>query len=59
MLFTGGAIIGAAAPVIAGLVNTTWDFRGVVIYAGSIAAVGALLALIVPIRKAVAAQRDP
>ena len=59
MLFTGGAIIGASAPVIAGLVYSNLDFEGLVIYAGVIAAVGALLAAVVPIRKALAANTDP
>jgi len=37
MLFTGGAIIGASAPVIAGLVYSNLEFEGLVIYAGVIA----------------------
>ncbi len=57
MIFTGGAIIGAVAPVIAGVINSTWDFQGVVIYAGSIAALGAVLALVVPMRGSSASRR--
>jgi len=48
MLFTGGAIIGALSPLVAGLVFTNWYFHGVVLYAGSIAGLGALLALVLP-----------
>ena len=59
MLFTGGAIIGASAPVIAGLVYTTWEFSGLVVYAGSIAGLGALVALVVPIRRVLAAGPGP
>ena len=59
MLFTGGAIIGASAPVIAGLVYTSWEFSGLVFYAGSIAGFGALVALVVPIRKALVAGPGP
>ena len=59
MLFTGGAIIGASAPVIAGLVYSNLEFEGLVIYAGVIAAVGAVLAAIVPIRKVLASGSGP
>ena len=48
VLFAGGSLIGAIAPVIAGAVNTNWNFDGVVIFVGSLAAVGALISLIAP-----------
>ena len=52
MLFTGGAIVGAISPVIAGAINQTWDFHGVVVYAGCIAALAALIAALAPLREA-------
>jgi len=50
VLFSGGAVIGAAAPWIAGFINQSAGFQGVIWFAGSIAAVGACLALVAPIR---------
>ena len=49
MLFTGGAIVGAISPVVAGWVNGTWGFSGVVLYAGVIAAVATFIAAVAPI----------
>jgi MFS family permease len=48
VLFAGGSLIGAIAPVIAGAINTNWNFDGVVIFVASLAAVGALISLIAP-----------
>ncbi|MEX0763192.1 MAG: MFS transporter [Dehalococcoidia bacterium] len=48
LMFAGGAVIGAFAPVAAGAINSRWDFQGVVIFAGSIATIGALIAMIAP-----------
>ncbi|MDA1256567.1 MAG: MFS transporter [Chloroflexi bacterium] len=48
VLFAGGALIGAAAPVVAGAINTHWDFDGVVVFVAIIAAVGAAFALVAP-----------
>ena len=59
MLFTGGAIIGASAPVIAGLIYSNLDFEGLVIYAGVIAAIGAFFAAVVPIRKVLSSGPGP
>ena len=51
MLFTGGAIVGAISPVVAGAINTAWDFHGVVVYAGCIAALAAVIAALAPLRE--------
>ena len=48
MLFTGGAIVGAISPVVAGAINTQWDFHGVVVYSGCIAAVATVIAAFAP-----------
>jgi len=53
LLFSGGAVIGGIAPYLAGFINESAGFQGVVWFAGSIAAVGAVLALILPIGKRV------
>ena len=58
MLFTAGAIVGAISPVLAGAINSSWDFDGVIVYAGSIAALTALIAAIAPLRAA-SAGRSP
>ncbi len=49
MIFTGGAIVGAIGPVIAGFVNRSWEFQGVIIYVASIATVAAVIAAFAPI----------
>ncbi|MBM3959022.1 MAG: MFS transporter [SAR202 cluster bacterium] len=49
MMFAGGSVIGAVAPVFAGAINARWEFQGVVIFAAAIAAAGVLAALVVPI----------
>ena len=51
MLFTGGAIVGAISPVVAGAINTQWDFHGVVVYAGCIAALAAVIAALAPLHE--------
>ena len=48
MLFTGGAIVGAISPVVAGAINTQWDFHGVVVYSGCIAALATVIAAFAP-----------
>ncbi len=47
-LFAGGALIGAGAPVIAGVINTEWNFDGVVIFVAILAALGAVISLVAP-----------
>ena len=51
ILFTGGAIVGAGSPVLAGAINSNWDFEGVIIYAGCITALAALIAALAPLRQ--------
>ena len=55
MLFTGGAVVGAISPVVAGAINGQWGFTGVVVYAATIAAIAAVIAAIAPMRTAVGA----
>lgn len=47
-LFAGGALIGAIAPVVAGAINTSWNFDGVVIFVATLAALGALISFVAP-----------
>ena len=51
LIFTGGSVVGSLSPILAGKIFETNDFEGIVIYCGAIAAVGALLALIMPMRR--------
>ncbi len=53
LIFTGGSVVGSLSPILAGKIFETNDFEGIVIYCGAIAAVGALLALILPMRRLV------
>jgi FSR family fosmidomycin resistance protein-like MFS transporter len=53
MLFAGGAVIGSLSPVIAGVIYERSGFEGVVWFCGSIALVGAALAVALPVRKRV------
>ena len=55
VLFSGGAVIGAIAPYAAGFINQSAGFQGVIWFAGSIAALGALLAMFVPFGNSVRA----
>jgi MFS family permease len=48
LLFAGGSVVGAVAPVAAGAINESWGFHGVVWLAAALSAAGALLAFIVP-----------
>jgi FSR family fosmidomycin resistance protein-like MFS transporter len=48
MLFTGGAVVGAVSPVIAGWVNGNWGFSGVILYAATIVAVASVIAAVAP-----------
>jgi FSR family fosmidomycin resistance protein-like MFS transporter len=48
VLFAGGALIGAVAPIVAGVLNTQWNFDAVVIFVAAIAIVGTVLALVAP-----------
>ncbi len=51
LLFAGGSLIGAIAPVVAGAVNTSWGFQGVVLFVGGMAAAGSLIAFLAPRRR--------
>ena len=53
LIFTGGSVVGSLSPILAGKIFETNNFEGIVIYCGAIAAVGALLALILPMRRLV------
>ena len=51
LIFTGGSVVGSLSPILAGKIFETNNFEGIVIYCGAIAAVGAVLALILPMRR--------
>ena len=51
LIFTGGSVVGSLSPILAGKIFETNNFEGIVIYCGVIAAVGAVLALILPMRR--------
>ena len=53
LIFTGGSVVGSLSPILAGKIFETNNFEGIVIYCGAIAAVGAVLALILPMRRLV------
>ena len=59
VLFAGGALIGAGAPVAAGAINTHWSFDGVVIFVAIIAAVGAAFAVVAPMGRGPGGAPDP
>ena len=50
LMFTGGAVIGSLTPIAAGFINQSNGFEGVVIFAGIIAAAGAILSLVLPMK---------
>lgn len=55
LMFLGGAVIGAATPILAGkLFYDPYGFTGVVWFAGSLAATGAVLAVILPVKRRLA-----
>lgn len=51
LMFAGGAVIGSVSPVVAGVIYASHGFTGVVWFAGSIAAVGAVLAVVLPTKR--------
>ena len=51
LLFAGGAVIGSLSPVIAGFIYESSGFTGVVWFCGAIATVGAVLAIVLPMRR--------
>jgi len=48
VLFAGGSLVGAVAPILAGVLNTHWSFDAVVIFVAIVAAVGTALAIVAP-----------
>jgi MFS transporter, FSR family, fosmidomycin resistance protein len=50
LMFSGGAVIGSFTPIAAGFINQSSGFEGVIIFSGAIAAVGAVLSLILPMK---------
>ena len=50
LMFSGGAVIGSFTPIAAGFINQSSGFHGVIIFSGAIAAVGALLSLVLPMK---------
>ena len=51
LMFAGGSIIGSLTPIVAGIINQSNGFQGVVIFAGAMATIGAVLSLILPMAK--------
>ncbi len=51
LMFTGGSVIGALSPLLAGKIFEISGFEGVIIYCGLIATAGAALALVLPMRR--------
>jgi hypothetical protein len=50
-MFAGGSIVGSLTPIVAGIINQSNGFQGVVIFAGAMATIGAVLSLILPMAK--------
>jgi DHA1 family multidrug resistance protein-like MFS transporter len=50
LMFSGGAVIGSLTPIAAGFINQESGFHGVIIFSGAIAAMGALLSLVLPMK---------
>jgi len=51
LMFAGGSIIGSLTPIVAGIINQSNGFQGVVIFAGAMATIGAVLSLMLPMAK--------
>ena len=49
-MFSGGAVIGSLTPIVVGFINQGSGFHGVIIFSGAIAATGALLSLVLPMK---------
>jgi len=50
LMFSGGAVIGSLTPIAAGFINQSNGFHGVIIFSGAIAATGALLSFVLPMK---------
>jgi FSR family fosmidomycin resistance protein-like MFS transporter len=51
LMFAGGSVIGSLTPIAAGFINQSSGFHGVIIFSGAIAATGALLSLVLPMKR--------
>ncbi len=51
LIFTGGSVVGALTPIAAGKIYELNGFDGLVLLCGAIATAGALLALVLPMRR--------
>lgn len=51
LMFAGGSILGSLTPIVAGIINQSNGFQGVVIFTGAMATIGAVLSLILPMAK--------
>ena len=51
LIFAGGSVVGSLSPIVAGKIYETNDFQGIVIYCGTIAVLGAALAIFLPMRR--------
>ncbi len=51
LIFAGGSILGALSPLAAGAIYTVYNFQGVVIYSGTIAAIGVIIAIFLPMQR--------
>ena len=53
LIFSGGSVVGAMSPIVAGKIFEINGFEGIILFCGTIAAAGALLALVLPMRRPV------
>ena len=51
LIFSGGSVVGALSPIAAGFIFELNGFEGLVLFCGTIAAAGAVLALVLPMRR--------
>jgi len=51
LMFTGGSVVGSLTPIAAGFINQSSGFQGVVIFAGTLATIGAVLSLFLPMTR--------
>ena len=51
LIFSGGSVVGSFSPIIAGKIFEVNGFEGLILFCGTIAAAGALLAIVLPMRR--------
>ena len=51
LMFAGGSVVGSLTPIAAGFINQSNGFHGVVIFAGVLAAIGAVLSMFLPMKR--------